>query len=93
VLDARQDVGQRAHVGRLFLHPDDFARVRMARNFRAQLVFRKGIELVEKQDGRIGIAALFAFGAQFVADFSAADQDSLADATSRSGTTHSNRGR
>ena len=38
---------------------------------------RKRVELVEKQDGRIGIAAAFAFPAQFVADFSAANQDAL----------------
>ena len=49
----------------------------MARDFRAQFVFRKRIELLEKQDRRIGIAALLALRAQFVADFSAANQDAL----------------
>ncbi len=59
MLNARQDVRERAHVGGLFLHPDNFARIRMARNFRAQFILRKRIELVEKQDRRFGVAALF----------------------------------
>jgi len=77
VLDARQDIGERAHVGWFFLHPDNFTRIRMARNFRAQLVLWKRIELIEKQDRRLVVATLFAFVAQLVTDFSCADQNAL----------------
>ena len=58
--DAWQNVRERTHVRRFFLHPDDFARVWMAGDFRAQFVFRKRIKLVEKQDRGIRIAAKLA---------------------------------
>src|SRR5260221_14170603 len=77
MLNARQYIRERAHVGGLFLHPDNFARIGMARNFRAQFVLRKRIKLIEKKYRRVTVAALFAFRAQLVADFSAADQNAF----------------
>src|SRR5258705_3829839 len=73
--EPRQNISRCAHVARLFLHPYDLSRVGMLRdgggNFRA----RQRVELVEKENGGIVVLAAAAFGAQFVGDFSAGDQD------------------
>src|SRR5258708_35723012 len=73
--EPRQNMPHRAHVAGLFLYPDNLSRVGMLRdgggNFRA----RQRVELVEKENGGVGVLAAAALGAQLVADFSAGDQD------------------
>src|SRR4029077_4927977 len=73
----RQNVEMRAHVGGLFLNPDDFAGVRMFSDRSGNLSAWQRIELVEEEDGRAGVFAASAFSAQLVADFAAGDQDAL----------------
>src|SRR5215471_9006527 len=51
VAKAGKHVIQRAHIGRLFLHPDDLACVRMTLELGGKLCFRKWIQLVDEGDG------------------------------------------
>src|SRR6267378_1061246 len=73
--ESRQNITRRAHVAGFFLNPDYLARIGMfcdgGGNFRA----RQRIELVEKENGGVGVLAAAAFGAQLVPDFSTGDQD------------------
>src|SRR5271167_4346868 len=46
-LQARRDKRERAHVGRLFLHPDKFAGIVVTAQDVTDLVFGKGIHLLE----------------------------------------------
>ena len=77
LFEARKHVEERAHVARFFLHPDDFAGVRMGVEGRGDFFARQRVKLIEKKNGGSGIFAAAAFGAQFVADFAAGDQDAL----------------
>ena len=72
----RQEI-QRAHIGRLFLHPQKFARVCVLREGRFQFSFRQREKLFQKNDGRLCIVAALALTPQFMADFSAANNDPL----------------
>ena len=76
-LEARKHVEEGAHVGGLFLNPDDFARVGMSSNRRGDFVFGQRIKLVEEENRSGGVVPAAAFCAKFVADFSAGDQDTL----------------
>ena len=73
----RHDEGERAHVGRLFLHPDDFARGGMGFDGGLQLGFGPGIELIEEDDAGGRVLALRALDAQLVADFAGGDEQAL----------------
>src|SRR5215469_7602925 len=75
--ESRQDVEQSAHVRWLFLHPDDFAGIGVRSNRGGDFVLRQRIELVEEEDGSIGVLALAAFGAKFVGHLSAGNQDAV----------------
>ena len=74
---ARQHVEQRAHVGGLFLHPDDFGVLAVAVEFGGDFLLGERIELFEEDDGGGGVFSLLSFGLKFVADFSGADQDAV----------------
>jgi len=50
------------------------------------------VELVQKENGGIGVLATAAFGAQLMADFSAGDQDTAGVPHFRSGTKGRKRG-
>src|ERR1700732_3334562 len=73
--EPRQNVSYCAHVAGLFLNPDNLARVGMLGDGGGNLRARQRIELVEKENGGIGVLAATALGAQLVANFSAGDQD------------------
>src|SRR3974377_1607246 len=66
--DARHHERQRTHVGRLFLHPDEFRGLRVAIERRAQILLGKGIHLFQHHDGRAFHLELAALHAQFVAN-------------------------
>src|ERR1700731_3487184 len=70
-----QNVSYCAHVAGLFLNPDNLARVGMLGDSSGNLRARQRIELVEKENGGMGVLTATALGAQLVADFSAGDQD------------------
>src|SRR6476661_6666401 len=72
----RQEV-ERAHVGRLFLHPEEFARVCMLRECCFQFSFRQRKKLLQEDDGGFAVAAALAFTAQFMADLAAAHDNPL----------------
>ena len=75
VAQSRHHVEERAHVGRLFLHPYDFAGVGVLIDGGFQFCFVEGVHLVHEDDGRALILAALAFHAEFVPDLSGADQD------------------
>src|SRR5579884_3766743 len=70
----RHYVGQRAHVGGLFLHPDDVARGRMPLEFTRQISLREGIQLLDKNDGGGLVLAFFPLDPEFVADLAGAQE-------------------
>src|SRR5260221_613942 len=74
---ARHDIKERSHVARLFLYPNYFASVGMGIKSGGDFGTRQRIELVEKQYRGTGVFTLAAFGFQFVADFSAGDENVL----------------
>src|SRR5271169_4146825 len=76
-LETRQNVEERAHVGRLLLDPDDFAGVGMGVNGGRNLGFGQWVELVQEKDCSGCVFAAAAFGAELVANFAAGDQDAL----------------
>src|SRR5260370_29066490 len=76
-LKAGEHIEQCAHVGGLFLHPDDVAVVAMAGEFGGEFLFWGGIELFEKDDRGGSVFSLLALGAGFVGEFFGADQDSV----------------
>ncbi len=69
---ARDDEPECAHVRRFFLHPDDLAGMGVALHQLRNLGFRKRIELIDKDDGRLFIVAALALVYQFVAYFATA---------------------
>src|SRR5262249_46579629 len=75
VAKPRQHVIQRAHVGRLFLHPHDLACVRMTLELGCELCFRKWIELIDERDGYTGGLFPGSFQAKLVPNFPTAKQD------------------
>src|SRR5713226_28940 len=76
-LETRKYVAEGAHVARLFLNPDDFARVGMLGDGGGDFGARQGVQLVEKENGRVRVFAAPAFLAKFVADFATGNQDAL----------------
>src|SRR5580700_741754 len=76
-LKTRQNIEERAHVGWFFLHPDDFTRVRMFVDGGGDFRLGQRIKLIQKKDGGRSVMATAAFGAQFVSDFAAGDQDTF----------------
>jgi len=76
-LEARKNIEQGAHVGGLFLNPDNFAGVGMRVNGGGDFGFRERIELIKEEHGGGVIVATAAFGAKFVANFAAGDKDAL----------------
>src|SRR5260370_42071393 len=76
--EPRQNIACRAHVAGFFLNPDNLARVGMLGEGGGNFRTRQRVELVEKEDGGIGVLAAAAFGAHLVADFSAGDEDAAA---------------
>src|SRR5579859_3854598 len=72
----RQEI-QRAHVGWLFLNPQQLARVRMLRQCRLQFLLRQREKLFQENDCDFGVAAALAFAAQFVPDLARAENDAL----------------
>src|SRR5882724_6662425 len=71
----RQDVKMRAHISGFFLNPDDFAGIGMFADGGGDFRARQGIKLIEEENRRARIFTAAAFGAQFVADLAAGDQD------------------
>src|SRR6266436_2356420 len=75
--EPRQNITCRAHISRFLLYPDNLSRVGMlvdgGCNFRA----RQRVELVEKENGGVGVLTAAAFGPQLVADFATGDQNTL----------------
>ena len=85
--ETREHVEQRAHVGWLFLYPDDVAGVAVAGEFGSEFFFWKGIELFQKYNrGAVGFS-LLTLGLEFMADFPGADQDAVGLADLLSGIT------
>src|SRR6266852_4463547 len=70
-----QDVSHRAHVAGLFLDPDNLTGAGMLRDGSSYFCARQRVELVEEENGGVGVLTAAAFGAQLVADFTAGDQD------------------
>ena len=64
-------------LARLFLDPDDFAGIGMLGECGGDFRPRQRIELIEEENRGAGILAAAAFGAQFVADFAAGNQDAF----------------
>ena len=60
--EARQHEGERAHVGGLFLHPDEFARVGVAVHFGGEFRFRERIKLLEKNDRGCSVLPALSLG-------------------------------
>jgi hypothetical protein len=77
VLEARQDVEKRTHVGRLLLHPDNISRRAMALEFGGELGFGEGIHLLQKNDGGARVVAASTLGAEFVTDLAGAEEDAF----------------
>ena len=71
----RQHIEERAHVGRLFLHPDDIARAGWRASSAVSSASGKGIELFDEDDRGRGVFPLFPLDAQFVADLAGAEHD------------------
>src|SRR6266850_7581045 len=67
----RHYVEMRAHVGRFFLDPDDFAGIGMLGNGGSDFRARQRIKLIEEEDRRAYILAAAAFAAQLMADLAA----------------------
>src|ERR1700693_100054 len=76
-LEAGKHIEQSAHVGGLFLHPDNVAGLAVAGEFNGEFFVWKRIELFEKYDGGRVAFSLLTLGLELVADFSGADQDTL----------------
>ena len=74
---AREHVEQRAHVGGLFLDPDDFAGVGMRVDGSGNFGFGQRIKLIQEKDGGGSVVAAAALGAEFVANLAAGDEDTL----------------
>ena len=74
---AGHDEGERAHVRRLLLHPDNFARGGMRFDSGFEVGFGPGVELVEEEDARNCVLALRALDAQLVSDFAGCYQEAL----------------
>ncbi len=64
-----------AHVGRLFLHPQQFVRVLVRGEGVQNVLLREGIELVQEENRRVGIVQAFALGLQVVPDLARTEQD------------------
>src|SRR4029077_19482592 len=75
--ESRQDITCRPHVARLFLYPNNLARVGMLVEGGGNFGARQRVELVEKENGGAGVFSAAAFRAQLVAYFAAGDQDAL----------------
>src|SRR6267143_1813075 len=73
----RHYVEMRAHVGRFFLDPDDFAGIGMLGDGGGDFRARQWIKLIEEEDRRAYILAAAALAAQLMADLTAGDQDTL----------------
>src|SRR6266700_2582558 len=71
----RKHVIERAHVGRLLLHPNNFC-VQVTREFSREFRLRKWIHLLDEGNSDIGNFLLLAFHAEFMADLSSAEQNS-----------------
>ena len=76
-LQAGEHVEHRAHVGRLFLDPDDVGLFAVAVELGDDLFFWKWIKLFEEDDGRARVFSLLSLGLKFVTDFPGADQDAF----------------
>src|SRR5260370_24926118 len=74
--EPRQNVSQCAHVGRLFLHPDDLACVGMLRDGGGNLHAWQGVKLVEKENSCFCVLSAALVVSQFVSAFSPAAPDS-----------------
>jgi hypothetical protein len=74
-LQQRLDVEEGAHVGGLFLDPDDFGGAGVLIQRGLQLGFGPGVELVEEDDGDRVVSSLGSFDTEIVADFAGADED------------------
>ena len=66
--DPRQDEEERPHVGRLLLHPDQVAGLRETIELGREFLGGERVELLDGDDGGLGIATAFALGSQVVAD-------------------------
>src|SRR5258706_15337337 len=73
--ESRQNITCGAHVSRLFLNPDDLARIGMLLDRGGNFRSRQRVKLVKKENRRIRVLAAAAFGTELMADFSAGDQD------------------
>ena len=76
-LQAGEHIKECAHVGRLFLYPDDVAGFAVAGEFGSDFFFREGIELFEKNDCGGIVFSPLALGAKLVTDLAGTDQDAI----------------
>ena len=68
------DVGVCAHIGRLFLHPEDLRGGRMLIERGTEFGFWPGVELFDEDDADVVETALGALHAKVVPDFAGADK-------------------
>ena len=73
----QRDEGPGTHVLRLLLHPDDLLRAAVPRQRRPQRLGRKRIQLLDAQNRRAPVLALFARRMEVVVDLAAAEQNLL----------------
>src|SRR5271165_1356060 len=71
-LEPRSHKGKCSHVGWLFLHPDELARVLVSAQDLADIILREGIHLSEGYDCRCGESELLALHAQLMGDLAGA---------------------
>src|ERR1700722_6149572 len=74
---AGEHVKERAHVGGLFLHPDDVVVLAVAVEFGDDFSLGKRVELLQKDDSGGSVFSFLAFGLEFVADLSGADENAV----------------
>jgi hypothetical protein len=77
VTKAGQHVEECSHVGGFFLYPDHFAGGWVLVDGGFQFGFGERVHLVDEDDGGVRVFAALALDAEFVADFSGADQNAL----------------
>src|SRR6187402_587504 len=77
LLQQRKGVGERTHVGRLFLYPDDLFRVGVLLQSGGDLLLRPGVELLHEDDRGGIVPALGTFDAEVMTDLAGADEDAL----------------
>src|SRR5215469_12700353 len=73
--ETRKHKTSSTHVSWLFLHPNDLPGAGMFGDGGGNLGSRQRIKLVKKKDRGARVFAAASFGAQFVTDFAAGDQD------------------